>query len=470
MLLFGRVFLGELNPWFQNLVETKYMMEKVTEAVQKNHKQEFSQDSTAYFNEYEHEAFQSVSFFDIYYYEINILITLLIGIFSMGIYPHFIFEYLVDSLYLVYMMDYIGDFVNFSLFIPFFNVSTSWLHNLKKDKASTFMFMSTKTILARVIPFLGFTFTEADYARGAAIQLAREAAKHSAAATKANIEVKKSLAVMEYAKDVHEFLEKKYEFVNALYYKAKIICCLAAGSTDNKVFTHFPYGKKNYAKEYVDYYTAAGKAVQAKESLIAFKESLKGTIVSTKEAGMSAEKASHLAAVSQQKAEAAATYAASLVPGLGTLDYALIGIGGTVVVFVLLGLANRFYPSLFASARKNQDPSLAVDQITFESSSDSVGCCTGKWLWNKMWELFGYHNLDAQNALIALELQRAEEARLVQLALAEAAAIKVALAKKALALALLTFLCKVIGLLLFTLVFDYVLLLIYYKVVVKDKF
>ena len=235
------------------------------------------------------------------------------------------------------------------------------------------------------------------------------------------------------------------------------------------MFTHFPYGTKNYTKAYTDYYIAGGKSEQAKESLIAFKEHLKATIVSTKEAAMSADKASHLAAVSQQKAEAAASYAASLASGLGIRDYALIGIGGTVVVFILLGLANRFYPSLFASARTNQDPSLAVDQITFESSSDSVGCCTGKWLWNKMWELFGYHNLDAQKALIALELQRAEEARLAQLALAEALAIKATLAKKALALALITFLCNVIGLLLFTLVFDYVLLLIYYEVMVKDK-
>jgi NADH:ubiquinone oxidoreductase subunit 4 (subunit M) len=113
MLLFGRVFLGELNPWFQKLVETKYMMEKVTMALQKNYTQESSQDSTEYFNEYEHEMSQSVSFFDIYYYEVNILIFLLVGIFFMGIYPHFIFECLVDSRYLTYIVNYTYDFLNF---------------------------------------------------------------------------------------------------------------------------------------------------------------------------------------------------------------------------------------------------------------------------------------------------------------------------------------------------------------------
>jgi NADH:ubiquinone oxidoreductase subunit 4 (subunit M) len=113
MLLFGRVFLGELNPWFQKLVETKYMMEKVTMALQKNHTQESSQDSTEYFKEYEQEMFQPVSFFDIYYYEVNILIFLLVGIFFMGIYPHFIFEYLVDSRYLTYIINYTYDFLNF---------------------------------------------------------------------------------------------------------------------------------------------------------------------------------------------------------------------------------------------------------------------------------------------------------------------------------------------------------------------
>lgn len=113
MLLFGRVFLGELNPWFQKLVETKYMMEKVTMVVQKKDKQEFSQDSTEDFNQYQHETLKSVSFYDIHYYEINILIILLIGIFSMGIYPHFIFEYLVDSLYLTYVTNYTYDFLNF---------------------------------------------------------------------------------------------------------------------------------------------------------------------------------------------------------------------------------------------------------------------------------------------------------------------------------------------------------------------
>jgi NADH-quinone oxidoreductase subunit M len=115
MLLFGRVFLGELNLWFQNLVENKYMMEKVTMIVQKNHKQEFSPDSTAYFKEYEDELFKSISFFDIYYYEINILIFLLIGIFYMGIYPHSIFEVLVDSFYLTYIINYTSDFLNFKL-------------------------------------------------------------------------------------------------------------------------------------------------------------------------------------------------------------------------------------------------------------------------------------------------------------------------------------------------------------------
>lgn len=69
-----------------------------------------------------------------------------------------------------------------------------------------------------------------------------------------------------------------------------------------------------------------------------------------------------------------------------------------------------------------------------------------------MWEFLGYPNLDAQNALIVLELQKAEEARLAQLALA-----------------LSTFICNVIGLLFFTLFFDYVLLLIYYEVVIKYK-
>jgi NADH:ubiquinone oxidoreductase subunit 4 (subunit M) len=116
MLLFGRVFLGELNLWFQNLVENKYMMEKVTMIVQKNHKQEFSSDSTAYFKEYEDELFKSVSFFDIYYYEMNILIFLLIGIFYMGIYPHSIFEVLVDSFYLTYIITYTSDFLNMKFF------------------------------------------------------------------------------------------------------------------------------------------------------------------------------------------------------------------------------------------------------------------------------------------------------------------------------------------------------------------
>jgi NADH-quinone oxidoreductase subunit M len=112
MLLFGRVFLGELNPWFQNLVENKYMMEKVTMEVQKNDKQEFSQDSTEDFNEYQHEILKSVSFFDIYYYEVNILIILLVGIFSMGIYPDFTFKFLVGSGYLTYMIDYTSDYLN----------------------------------------------------------------------------------------------------------------------------------------------------------------------------------------------------------------------------------------------------------------------------------------------------------------------------------------------------------------------
>ena len=108
MLLFGRVFLGELNPWFQNRVEAKYMMEKVTAEVQKNNKQQFSYEYSVYFNEYEYNMFKPISFFDIYYYEMIILISLLIGIFSMGIYPHFIFKFLVDSPYLTYIVSYIS--------------------------------------------------------------------------------------------------------------------------------------------------------------------------------------------------------------------------------------------------------------------------------------------------------------------------------------------------------------------------
>ena len=117
MLLFGRVFLGELNPWFQNRVEAKYMMEKVTAEVQKDNKQQFSYEYSVYFNEYEYNIFKPISFFDIYYYEMIILIFLLIGIFSMGIYPHFIFKFLVDSPYLSYIINYTLDCVKFHNFL-----------------------------------------------------------------------------------------------------------------------------------------------------------------------------------------------------------------------------------------------------------------------------------------------------------------------------------------------------------------
>jgi hypothetical protein len=150
----------------------------------------------------------------------------------------------------------------------------------------------------------------------------------------------------------------------------------------------------------------------------------------------------NMVASSEQSAEAAAAYAASLL-GLQTLDYILIG-GGVVVVSVLLWYTYHYY----------------------------------------------YSNLEVQNALKVLELKnleeaKAESARLVYqaaleaeaTALAEIAVLKAALAtakaealKAALALALYTFLFNVIGLLFFTLAFDYILLLIYYEVVIKSKF
>ena len=146
MLLFGRVFLGELNPWFQNLVEAKYMMEKVTAEVQKNNKQQFSYESSADLNEYEDDIFKPISFFDIYYYEMIILIFLLIGIFSIGIYPHFIFKFLVDSPYLTYIIKYTSSFVNsYSIFMHMFN---------------TYQFYSYKIhfIIVVAISFLSFAF------------------------------------------------------------------------------------------------------------------------------------------------------------------------------------------------------------------------------------------------------------------------------------------------------------------------
>jgi hypothetical protein len=377
---------------------------------------------------------------------------------------------------------FIYEFINFGGLtesIVFFLIGILLLYGVYKFLRIVYIFIKswifftnhkdigTKIIVAGAAPFIGFTFTEADYAKGAAIQLAREAATHATAATQAETKLHTSSGLYNFARKLFDLALNKCQSEHGALEQTKIACYSAAGKADDSVLALNFFGKEKYVREYAAYLKAGGRFEYATADLQTFHEFFEKALTSVKADALAFEKARQLALVSKQKAEIAATYAASLAPGLGTLEYVLIGIGGTLTVIALLGLANHFYPSLFASARKNQDPSLAVDQITFESSSDSVGGCTGKWLWNKMWEIFGYHNLESQNALIALELQKAEEARLAQLA--EALAIKAALAKKALALALLTFLCNVIGLLLFTLVFDYVLLLIYYEFVVKDN-
>ena len=87
LLLFGRVFLGELNPWFQNLVETQYIFDKVKQ----NNNYNFSGYGGLY---------KSISIFDIYYYEMNIIFTLISYIFFLGIYPQLIFQILINSSYL----------------------------------------------------------------------------------------------------------------------------------------------------------------------------------------------------------------------------------------------------------------------------------------------------------------------------------------------------------------------------------
>lgn len=221
--------------------------------------------------------------------------------------------------------------------------------------------ISTKTTLARVSPFIGFTFTEADYAKGAAIQLACEAATHATAATQAEIKMHTSAGLYNFAKKLFDLALSNSKSEYAVLEQTKIACYSAAGKVDDTVFALNLFGKEKYVREYVAYLKAGGRFEYAANELQTFYGFFTEALTSVKADALAFEKARHLAVVSKQKAEIAATYAASLALGVGIIDYALIGLGGTATVTALLWLANRFYPSLFASARSNQDPSLAVD-------------------------------------------------------------------------------------------------------------
>jgi hypothetical protein len=320
--------------------------------------------------------------------------------------------------------------------------------------------------------------TQVDVANTTAAELSRIAASDADNVTKVEILVAKASAVYKFTKKLVSLCKKDNHQQSKEHLKVlSDLRSMPGTTTEDNLLTFFPRsGKGPYQKEYVEYLKTRGKIEHAHDDLDTVTGFLNEALASLKEASLWLEKAKHVAAGSKEAASIALAHAASLVGGLQTIDYILIGIGGTVTVTALLGIVYRFYPGVFGwNTRNNQDFSLDVNQIVFESPLDSAGVCTGKWLWNKTWELFGYHNLDAQNALIALELQKAEEARVLQLALAKAAAIKAAaiktaLAKEAVALALFTLWSNVIGLLFFTLAFDSILLLIYYEVVVKDKF
>jgi proton-translocating NADH-quinone oxidoreductase chain M len=78
LLLFGRVFLGELKPAFQHLVMQTTTVEKNSTFLQRK-----------------------ISMYDVYYYELIILISLVIPIFIGGVYPQIILTLLNDTNVLV---------------------------------------------------------------------------------------------------------------------------------------------------------------------------------------------------------------------------------------------------------------------------------------------------------------------------------------------------------------------------------
>lgn len=92
MLLFGRVFLGELKPKFQSLVEFAF-----------SSKNSNLDNEKSFF----HYKF---SIYDLYYYEFVITIILLFFIFLLGIYPQVLFTLLLQSSNLIYSQECI-DFI-----------------------------------------------------------------------------------------------------------------------------------------------------------------------------------------------------------------------------------------------------------------------------------------------------------------------------------------------------------------------
>jgi len=77
ILLFGRVFLGELKPQFQNLIKLNYKAEL-----------------SSFF-------LKRFSIYDLYYYEFIIVFILSLFIFGLGIYPQCLLNLLVCSPYLI---------------------------------------------------------------------------------------------------------------------------------------------------------------------------------------------------------------------------------------------------------------------------------------------------------------------------------------------------------------------------------
>lgn len=103
VLLFGRVFLGELKPWFQNMIQQVIEFE-LLKNINKNTNKGTNYVSIGHIKIFYPTSmpslFKSISHYDIYYYELIIVLTLFIGIVFLGVYPQIIFTYLQQSMVL----------------------------------------------------------------------------------------------------------------------------------------------------------------------------------------------------------------------------------------------------------------------------------------------------------------------------------------------------------------------------------